>query len=135
MLGLMTWYGFVPNWNLLALPWILTLMVLTTAGIALWLATFAIQFRDVKHAMTFVVQILMYAAPVVYPASLIPSQYQLVYGLNPMVGVIEGMRSALLSTRAMPWELLAAGTLGALLIAGSGAIYFTHKQRSFADVA
>ena len=72
MVGLMAWYGFTPTWGLLALPWILVLMVISAAGVALWLATFAVQFRDVKHALGFVVQVLMYTTPVVYPASLIP---------------------------------------------------------------
>ncbi len=135
MLGLMAWYGSDVNWGLLALPWMLALMVMTTIGFALWLATFAIQFRDVKHALSFVVQILMYTTPVVYPASLIPARYQFWYALNPMVGVIEGFRSALLGTRDMPWVFLGLGTCSAFLLAISGALYFTRKQRSFADVA
>ena len=110
-------------------------MVLTASAIALWLSTLALQFRDVKHALGFVVQILMYTAPVVYPASLIPEQYQLWYALNPMVAVIEGLRSALLGTRDMPWMFLIMGTFSCLLLASSGMLYFTRNQRSFADVA
>lgn len=133
--GLMVWYGFTPTWGLLALPWLLVLVVLSAAGLALWLATLAVQFRDVKHALGFLVQILMYTAPVVYPASLIPKRYQLWYALNPLVAVIEGFRSALLGTHDMPWTFVAIGTCSALVLAGSGAFYFTRKQRSFADVA
>lgn len=133
--GLMAWYGVTPTWGVLLLPALVLLMMLTAGGMGLWLTAFAVQYRDVKHAMNFVVQILMYAAPVVYPASLIPAQYRLAYALNPMVGVIEGFRSALLGTRAMPWDLLAVGTASALVIAFTGLLYFRRKERLFADVA
>ena len=76
----------------------------------------------------------MYAAPVVYPASNVPAQYRLLYGLNPMVGVIEGFRSVLLGTNPMPWDFLAAGSITALVIAISGALYFRRMERVFADV-
>lgn len=78
---------------------------------------------------------LMYAAPVVYPASIVPQQYQRLYAINPMVGVIEGFRSALLSTREMPWDFLAIGAVSATIIFLSGAYYFRRKERIFADVA
>jgi lipopolysaccharide transport system permease protein len=133
--GLMAWYGVIPTWGVLLLPLLILLMIVTAAGLGLWLTAFAVQYRDVKHAMNFVVQILMYAAPVVYPASLIPAPYRLAYALNPMVGVIEGFRSALLGTHSMPWDLLAVGTASALVIAFSGLLYFRRKERLFADVA
>ncbi len=132
---LMVWYGMVPTVGILMLPFLILLMMLTAAGMGLWLAALAIQYRDVKYAMNFVVQLLMYVAPVVYPASLIPKQYQLLYAINPMVGVIEGFRSALLGTRDMPWDLLATGSISTLLIAVSGMFYFRRKERIFADVA
>lgn len=133
--GLMVWYGYAPTWGLLSLPWLLALMVTTTSAIALWLSTLAIQFRDVKHALGFVVQIAMYAAPVVYPASLIPERFQIWYAINPMVGVIEGLRAALLGTRDMPWDFMVIGTLSGSLLAVTGALYFSKRQSSFADVA
>jgi homopolymeric O-antigen transport system permease protein len=135
LFGLMGWYHVVPTWNVLLLPLPIILMMVTAAGLGLWLTALAVQYRDVKHAMSFVVRILMYAAPVVYPASLIPERYQLVYALNPMVGVIEGFRAALLGTRAMPWNLLAVGTLSAAIIAVLGTLYFRGRERLFADVA
>ncbi|WP_419194588.1 ABC transporter permease [Novipirellula herctigrandis] len=135
MSGLMLWYGVAPNWGLLALPWILAVMALCTSGVTLWLATFAIQFRDVKHALGFIVQILMYAAPVVYPASLVPDAYQRFYAINPMVGVIEGIRAGCLGTRAMPWDFLLIGTISAIALFGTGVTYFNSKQRVFADLA
>ena len=133
--ALMVWYRMVPTLGILALPLLILLMILTAAGLGAWLTALAIQYRDVKHAMTFVVQLLMYAAPVVYPTSLIPERYQLLYAINPMVGVIEGFRAALLGTRPMPWDFIAVGAASALVIALTGALYFRRKERIFADVA
>ena len=132
---LMAWHGIVPTWGVLMIPGLLALMIATASGVALWLTALAVQYRDVKHAMNFVVQVLMYCAPVVYPTSLIPVQYQLLYALNPMVGVIEGFRAALLGTRDMPWAFLAVGTASSVVIAASGMFYFRNKERIFADVA
>jgi len=101
----------------------------------MWLTALAIQYRDIQHGMSFGIRLLMYAAPVVYPLSLIPDQYRLIYGLNPMAGVIEGFRAALLGTRPMPWDLIGVGTISAIIIALSGAVYFRRMERFFADVA
>ena len=132
---LMAWFGVAPTWGVLAIPLLVVLMVLTAAGLGAWLTALAIQYRDVKHALSFVVQLLMYAAPVVYPTSLIPQRWQWVYALNPMVGVIEGFRSALLGTRAMPWDFIALGSVSSIAIAVTGLIYFRNRERLFADVA
>jgi lipopolysaccharide transport system permease protein len=132
---LLAWYGVAPNWGVLVLPLLVVLMVATAAGWSIWLTAMAIQYRDVKHGLTFLVQILMYAAPVVYPASLIPDRYQLVYALNPMVAVIEGFRSALLGTRPMPWNLLGVGAVSAIAVGITGILYFRSRERLFADVA
>jgi lipopolysaccharide transport system permease protein len=135
MIGLMMWYGVAPNLGLLVFPWALTIMFLTAAGITLWLATFAIQFRDVKHALGFIVQILMYSAPVVYPANLVPEPYQRLYAINPMVGVIESLRSGWLGTREMPWDFLVIGSVSSIAVFVTGMLYFNAKQRVFADLA
>jgi len=84
--------------------------------------------------MGFAVQLMMYATPVVYPTSLIPEPYRPFYALNPMVGVIEGFRASLLGSVAMPWDLLAIGCVTSLLLFIGGALYFSHKERIFADV-
>ncbi|MCI0607242.1 ABC transporter permease [bacterium] len=133
--GMMAWYGTMPNINILFLPFLLILMVLTASGVGMWLSALSIQYRDIKHAAPFVTQLLMYAAPVVWPASLIPDKYRLLYGLYPIAGVIEGFRSALLGRTSMPWDLIVIGTISASLIAFSGAIYFRRKEDVFADVA
>ena len=134
LFALMLWFGFFPTIWTLTLPLLILLMMLTAAGLGMWLTALAVQYRDINYAMGFVIQLLMYAAPVVYPARNVPAQYRLLYGLNPMVGVIEGFRSALLGTNPMPWDFLLVGTLTALVIAISGALYFRRMERVFADV-
>lgn len=135
LLLLMVWYGMAPNLNVLALPLLIFLMILSASGLALWLTALAVQYRDVNYAISFGMQLLMYAGPVVYPASLIPERYQLLYAINPMVGVIEGFRAALLGTREMPWDFIAVGAVTAILVAVSGMFYFRRKEQIFADVA
>jgi lipopolysaccharide transport system permease protein len=136
---LMFWFGITPTWAVLFLPLLLLLLMLTAAGIGLWLAALAVQYRDVKHALPFVSQILMYAAPVVWPVSLISERFgptaRLLYGLYPMAGVIEGFRSALLATNPMPWDIIGMGTLTATLLFISGLFYFKRMEYLFADVA
>jgi lipopolysaccharide transport system permease protein len=99
------------------------------------LAALAVQYRDINYGMNFGVQALMFAAPVVYPASAVPDQFRLLYAVNPMVGVIEGFRSAFLGTNPMPWDMLGIGAASAILTAIAGAVYFRRTERIFADVA
>jgi homopolymeric O-antigen transport system permease protein len=132
---LMAWYGVAPTVGVVFLPLLVVIMVLTAAAVGLWLSILAAQYRDVRYAVQFLVQLLMYAAPVVWPASLIPHKYRLLYGLYPMAGVIEGFRSALVGTNLMPWDLIAAGTLSALLLFITGLFYFRRAERVLADVA
>lgn len=127
-------YGVMPTWRLIAVP----PLVLATAGLALsvglWLGPINVRFRDVKHTLPFVIQVWMYASPVIYPLSLIPEQYRGLYVLNPMVGVIEGFRWALLGTGEPD---LAALTVSAILIVAlllSGLVFFRRMERSFADL-
>jgi len=132
---LMAWYQIVPSWNVVFLPVLLVLMMLTSAGVGMFLSALAIQYRDVRHAMNFLVQILMYAAPVVWPVSKIPADLRLWYGLYPMAGVIEGFRASLLNTGPMPWDLIGMGTISAVSSFVIGALYFRRTERIFADVA
>lgn len=136
---MMIWFGIAPTVNVLWLPVLIALMILTASGMGMWLAAMAVQYRDVKHAMSFATQLLMYAAPVVWPVSALTDRFgetaRLIYGLYPMAGVIEGFRSALLNTTPMPWDLIGLGTLSALILALSGAFYFRRMEGVFADVA
>ena len=133
--ALMAWYHIIPGERIAILPLLILLMVFTAAGLGLWLAALAVQYRDVNYATTFAMQLLMYAAPVVYPVSLVPADVQMLYAVNPMVGVIEGFRAALLETRPVPWDFIAIGGVTALIVAVSGAFYFRRKEQIFADVA
>ena len=133
--GFMLWYGFLPTIWILTLPLLTLLMIVTAAGMGMWLTALAVQYRDINYAMSFMVQLLMYAAPVVYPASNVPERFRFIYAINPMVGVIEGFRSALLGTNSMPWDFIGIGSVVAILIVGSGLFYFRQMERIFADVA
>jgi lipopolysaccharide transport system permease protein len=135
LFALMLTFAIAPTVWALALPLLVALMMLTASGAGMWLTAMAIQYRDVNYAMSFGVRLLMYASPVVYAASEVPQRWRLLYGLNPMAGVIEGFRAALLGTRAMPWDLLAVGTASALALFVTGALYFKRMERIFADVA
>lgn len=145
LFAMMAWYRIVPGLGALMVPYLVVLMMLTAAGMGTWLTALAIQYRDVKYGLNFAVQLLMYAAPVVYSVNVIPTSYQTSWGwvvnpqwfyaVNPMVGVIEGFRSGLLGTRPMPWDFIAIGTVSAVVIAVSGMLYFRNKERLFADVA
>lgn len=132
---LLVWYQVTPTLGVLALPLLIALMMITAGGMGMWLTSLAVQYRDVSYAIGFATQLFMYASPVVYPTSLIPERYRLWYALNPMVGVIEGFRSALLGTHPMPWDLIGMGIAPALLLALTGMMYFRSKERLFADVA
>lgn len=135
MFGLMVWFGVRPTiWSLFA-PVLVFLMMLTAAGVGMWLTALAIQYRDIKYGLRFFVQLLMYLSPVVYPASNIPERFRLIYGLNPMTGVIEGFRSGFLGTTTMPWDLILVGTGVSFLLFVTGAFYFRRMERVFADVA
>ncbi|TWT55865.1 ABC transporter permease [Allorhodopirellula solitaria] len=135
MVLLMIYYQHLPGPEILILPLLIVLMVVTASGVSVWLTALAVQYRDVKHAMTFLIQLGMYASPVVYPTSLIPEKFQLLYALNPMVGVIEGYRSALLGSQPIPWSLLAVGTASASVLMLTGLAFFRSKEKVFADVA
>jgi lipopolysaccharide transport system permease protein len=135
LLGLMLVYRQLPTWNIVFLPLLVLIMTMTAAGLGMVLTSLAIQYRDIKHAMTFIVQLLMYSAPVVYPTTLVPQGLQPYYALNPMVGVIEGFRAALLGTREMPWPWIATGCLTSTIIFVFGLFQFRKQERVFSDVA
>lgn len=128
-----------PTWAALALPYLVFLLFICAAGAGMWLSALAVQYRDVNHAMSFLTQLLMYAAPVVWPVSALTERFgetaRLLYGLYPMVGIIEGFRASLLNTTPMPWDLIAVGSLSAFILFISGAYYFKHTEAIFADVA
>ncbi len=134
LIAMMLWFGISPTWWALGLPVLVVLLMLSASGLGMLLAAMAVQYRDVKHAMSFMIKFLMYAAPVVYPVSYIPEQYRLLYALNPMVGVVEGFRASLLGTTPMPWDLIGVGAVTAVVTFVIGAVYFRRQEHVFADV-
>jgi lipopolysaccharide transport system permease protein len=134
LLVLMLAFGVVPGWPILTLPLFLAMAMATALGVSLWLAALNVQYRDINHLLPFVVQIWMYASPVVYAVSLIPAQWRTLYGLNPMVGVIAGFRWALTGQEAptRPMLLVSLAVTAALL--ASGLLFFRRTERTFADI-
>lgn len=132
---LMIYYGYAVSISILYLPILIIIMIWTATGLGMWLSALAVQYRDVPYGVQFLVQILMYAAPVIYPVSWLPESYRMYIAIYPMYGVIEGFRAALLGQNAMPWDLIGIGAISAFVMLISGAYYFKKKERIFADVA
>jgi lipopolysaccharide transport system permease protein len=133
ILCVMLYYRVLPSWNLLLFPLFFAMMISVPLGVGMWLSALAIRFRDVKHAMPFIIRMLIYSAPIVYSASSIPETYRMLYSLNPIVGVIEGYRACLLGT-PMPWPYIWPGIISSVLLLFSGALYFKRMERVFVDV-
>lgn len=135
LVSLLLYYRFFPTINIVYFPLLLLILMMTSLGIGMILSAMAVQYRDVQYAMSFLVRILLYSVPVVYSISIIPEKYVYLYALNPMVGVIEGMRSVFLGTRPMPWDLIAIGGLVSTILFVFGAFYFRRMEKTFADIA
>jgi lipopolysaccharide transport system permease protein len=127
-------YGVVPSWNLLAVPALVLFAVATALAVGLWLAALNVQFRDVRYTVPFLTQIWMFLTPVAYPSSLVPAEYRALYGLNPLAGVVEGFRWALLGQGELPGGILAVSALTVLALLVGGLYYFRRLERTFADV-
>jgi lipopolysaccharide transport system permease protein len=135
VLGLMmVYYRIWPTWNVIFLPAFLALAVITALGVGLWLSALNVQFRDIRYVIPFLAQFWLYATPVAYSSSIIPDRWRWLYGLNPMAGVVEGFRWALLGKAETPGLLLLASTIVALVICVSGIFYFRRTERGFADI-
>jgi len=134
MVVLMIWFKQAPTVWALALPALVLIIVGTSVGLGLWLSALSVQYRDVRFALPMVVQIGLYVTPVVYPASLVPERFILIYSINPMVGVVEGFRAAILGSRAMPLDMIAVGVATTLLVLITGVFVFNRMERNFVDV-
>ena len=135
LLGMVFWDGFLRlDAALLLLPLLTLLALLTAFAVGVWLSALNVQYRDVQHAVPFLVQIWFFATPIAYPSSLLAEPWRTVYGLNPLVGVVEGFRWALLGSGRPPGLLLTVSTVAALLLLVSGAFFFRRVERTFADV-
>jgi lipopolysaccharide transport system permease protein len=134
LLGMMAYYGVAPTLNVLWLPLFLLLALVTSLGVGLWLSALNVEYRDVRYVLPFVVQFWMFATPIAYPSTLLSEPWRNLYGLNPMVGVIEGFRWALLGTNTAPGPIIIMSSLAALLILAGGAFYFRRVEKTFADL-
>jgi lipopolysaccharide transport system permease protein len=134
LLGMMAFYKVVPSVHVFWLPAFLLLALATSLGVGLWLSALNVRFRDVRYVVPFITQVWLFATPIAYPSSLLQQPWRTVYGLNPMVGVVEGVRWALLGTNTAPGPMIAASTVAALVLLVGGAYYFRRMERAFADI-
>jgi lipopolysaccharide transport system permease protein len=127
------WYGVGVSLKLLWLP-LFGLQAITTAlAVALWLSALNVKYRDVRYVVPFMTQFWLFATPVAYPSSLLDEPWRTIFGLNPMVGVVEGFRWALLDTGTAPGPMLAVSSVVSLILLVGGAYYFRRLERTFAD--
>jgi homopolymeric O-antigen transport system permease protein len=134
LLLMMAFYRVTPTINIWWTPFLLALAFITSLGVGLWMSALNVKYRDVRYVVPFLVQIWLFMTPVAYPSSLLSEPWRTVYGLNPMVGVVEGFRWALLGANTAPGPMVLASATAAVLILISGAFYFRHMEKIFADV-
>ncbi len=128
-------FGIVPTINIIWLPFFLLLAFITALGVGLWLSAMNVQFRDVQYVIPFLIQFWMFATPIAYPSTLIQNELaRAIYGINPMTGVVEGFRWALLGANTAPGPIIIVSTVAALALLVSGAYYFRRMEKTFADV-
>src|SRR3989475_5251389 len=133
LLGMMAYYHIVPTSAVWLLPLFVLLAIATALGVGLWLSALNVQYRDVGHALPFLTQVWLFVTPIVYPSSLVPEPWRSVYGLNPMVGVVVGLRLSLVGTGSGPGGILTASTFVACALLVSGMVYFRRMEQTFAD--
>jgi len=133
LLVMMVWFGITPSWGVLFLPLFLLLALMTALAVGLWLSPLNVRYRDVGHTIPFLIQFWMYASPVAYSVSLIPEKWRLLYSLNPMVGVIEGFRWALLGKQSPAFSVIALSAVMVAALLLGGIVFFKRMERTFAD--
>jgi lipopolysaccharide transport system permease protein len=134
LLGMMLYYGIFPTVSIVWLPFLLLLTFITSLGVGLWLSALNVQFRDVRYTVPFLTQFWLFATPIAYPSSLLSEPWRTLYGINPMVGVVEGFRWALLGTDTAPGPIIIVSTVVALVVFVGGAFWFRKMEKTFADV-
>jgi lipopolysaccharide transport system permease protein len=133
LIGMMAYYHVAPTTAVWTLPLFVLLAIVTALGVGLWLSALNVQYRDVRYTIPFLTQFWLFATPIAYPSSLIPERWRALYGVNPMAGVVEGFRWALLGTGHAPGPLLTVSVLTSVLLLVSGLFYFRRMERTFAD--
>jgi lipopolysaccharide transport system permease protein len=135
LIGMMFYYGVYPTTvSLLWLPLFLLLALVTALGVGLWFSALNVEYRDVRYIIPFLTQLWLFATPIAYPSSLLAEPWRTLYGLNPMVGVVEGFRWALLGTDTAPGPIIIVSSIASLAILIGGAFYFRRMEKTFADV-
>jgi lipopolysaccharide transport system permease protein len=134
LLGMMIWFGFMPGWGVLAVPLFLLLAVLTALSIGLWLAVINVRYRDIGQATSFFIQLWLFVSPVAYPLSVVPEKWRLLYSFNPMTGVIEGFRWALLGNPMPSLVPIAISIAMVIALLFGGIRFFRRMEETFADV-
>jgi lipopolysaccharide transport system permease protein len=131
---MMLYYGFIPTLNIIWLPFFFGMTFITSLGVSLWLSAMNVQFRDIRYVIPFLTQFWLFSTPIAYPSSLLPEPWRTIYGINPMVGVVEGFRWALLGTETAPGKIIIVSLSFAVLLLIGGAYYFRRLEKTFADV-
>ena len=134
LLGMMFWFGVFPSWAILTLPFFLLLGLVTALAVGLWLSALNVRYRDVGHAIPFLIQLWMFASPIAYPVSLVPDKWRLLYSLNPIAGVVEGFRWALLGKERPDLAIIGASAAAVIAILLGGQVYFKQTERTFVDI-
>jgi homopolymeric O-antigen transport system permease protein len=134
LLGMMVYYHHAPTIHVLWLPLFILLGLAAAVGMGFWLSAMNVKYRDVRYVVPFLVQFWMYASPIIYPSSMIPARYRTLYALNPIVGVVDGFRWALLGTKTAPGPMLAVSSAATLVFLVGGALYFRRMEAEFADI-
>jgi lipopolysaccharide transport system permease protein len=134
LLAMMAWYGLAPQWGIVLLPFFVLLTMLTALSVSVWLSVINVRYRDVGQAIPFLVQIWLFASPVAYPASVVPENWRSLYYLNPLAGIIEGFRWALLGSQNPPIVSLLSTTAVVLALLYGGIVFFKRMEKTFADV-
>jgi len=134
LIVMMLYYGLLPTFNALWLPLFLLLAMVTSLGVGLWLSALNVEYRDVRYVVPFITQFWLFATPIAYPSSLLHEPWRTIYGLNPMVGVVEGFRWALLGTKTAPGPIIGVSAAAAIVILITGAFYFRRMEKTFADI-
>jgi lipopolysaccharide transport system permease protein len=134
LIGMMVWYGVTPTIGILFLPLFMLVAMLASLGVGLWLTAINVKYRDVVFVVPFLVQFWMYASPVAYSTTIVPEKWQWFYGLNPMVGVIEGFRWAMLGKESPNIELMLVSLAGIVCMLIGGLYYFNKMEKTFADI-
>lgn len=134
LLGMMFWFRIIPTWGMMALPLFLLMALLTALSAGLWLSALNVRYRDIRYTIPFLTQLWMYASPIAYPVSLIPEKWRLLYSLNPLTGVVEGFRWALLGKESPDFRMMGVSAVAVFVVLLGGLVYFKKTEQTFADV-